>query len=308
MPEYPDIENYADLLRDTVVGQTLHRIVIDHPFLLRTVQPGVDDFRGVKVAGISTLAKRIVIECGAELFAVVHLMIAGRLSWREGVTAVEAAPARSRRGKTTLARFAFETGVLELTEAGSKRRASLHLVQGRAALATYHPGGADPFTLDAESFFELTQRANRTLKRFLTDQTVLIGIGNAYSDEILFEAQMSPLARTHSLDRDGARLLLDATTKTLADWRTRLREQWNGEWPRKVTAFLPDMAVHGKFGEPCPRCATPIQRIRYAENECDYCPTCQTEGVVYKDRVLSRLLKDEWPRTVEELESFSGPR
>jgi len=311
VPEYPDVENYASLLRSTVGGHRLLRISIRHPFLLRTVDPDASAFAGAGVTDVCTVAKRIALAFDGDLYAAIHLMIAGRLAWRDedpvpdGETRKTVSPRASGRGKATLAEFRFDNGVLSLTEAGTTRRASLHLLRGRAALDKLHPGGADPFALTPAAFLEVLHRENRTLKRVLTDQRLLTGIGNAYSDEILHAARMSPFTRSASLDLEDAAALLAACTGTLTEWRNRLRDQWDGAWPKKVTAFRPEMAVHGKFGAPCPRCGTPIQRIRYAENECNYCPTCQTGGVIYKDRALSRLLKDEWPRTVAELEERS---
>ncbi|HEX4592525.1 MAG TPA: DNA-formamidopyrimidine glycosylase family protein [Gemmataceae bacterium] len=296
MPELPDIEVYLDALRPRVVGQTLQRVRLINPFLLRTFEPPIAEAEGKTVHGVRRLGKRIVFCLDGELFLVLHLMIAGRLQWKPLGT--------KPPGKIGLAAFDFPTGTLILTEAGSKRRASLHLVRGEAELARHNPGGLEVLDADAAQFRKALRRENHTLKRALTDPRLFSGIGNAYSDEILHRARMSPLTLTGRLtDADADRLFV-ATQETLGDWLARHRADVGDGWPEKVTAFRPDMAVHGKFGKPCPVCGTKVQRIVYADNETNYCPRCQTGGKVLADRSLSRLLKDDWPRSIEELEEF----
>lgn len=300
MPELPDIEVYLDALRPRVVDQPLQRIRLVSPFLLRSVDPPITDAEGRTVLGVRRLGKRIVFALDGDLFLVLHLMIAGRLQWK----AVGAKPP----GKVGLAAFDFPTGTLVLTEAGSKKRASLHLVRGEAELARHDPGGLEVLDADAESFRNALRRENHSLKRALTDPRLFSGIGNAYSDEILHRAKMSPLTLTGRMSDADADRLFVATRDTLRDWLARHRADVADGWPEKVTAFRPDMAVHGKFGKPCPVCGTKVQRIIYAENETNYCPRCQTGGKVLADRSLSRLLKDDWPRSIAELEEFrSGP-
>jgi formamidopyrimidine-DNA glycosylase len=294
MPELPDIEVYLDCLRPRVVGQLLQRIRIANPFLLRTVDPPLIDAEGRTVVGVRRLGKRIVFALDPDLFLVLHLMIAGRLHWK---------PAGAKPpGKVGLAAFHFATGTLILTEAGSKRRASLHLVRGEADLSQHNPGGLEVLEADATAFRKALRRENHTLKRALTDPRLFSGIGNAYSDEILHRARMSPLTLTGRMSDADADHLFAATRETLQDWLQRHRADVGDGWPEKVTAFRPDMAVHGRFGKPCPACGTTVQRIVYAENETNYCPRCQTGGKVLADRSLSRLLKDDWPRSIEELE------
>jgi formamidopyrimidine-DNA glycosylase len=296
MPELPDIEVYLDALRPRVVGQILQRVRLINPFLLRTFQPPIADAEGKMVHGVRRLGKRIVFWLDGELFLVLHLMIAGRLQWK---------PAGAKPpGKIGLATFDFPTGTLVLTEAGSKRRASLHLVRGEADLARHNPGGLEVLDADAVQFRKALRRENHTLKRALTDPRLFNGIGNAYSDEILHRARMSPLTLTGRMADADADRLFAATQETLRDWLARHRGDVGDGWPEKVTAFRPDMAVHGKFGKPCPVCGTAVQRIVYADNETNYCPRCQTGGKVLADRSLSRLLKDDWPRSIEELEEF----
>ncbi len=297
MPEYPDVEVYIEALAARVAGAVLERIEIVNPFVLRTVSPAPAAFAGRVVSGCERMGKRIVVACEGERYVVIHLMVAGRLHF-------SARPPK-RRG---LARLHFSSGCLVLTEAGTKRRASLHLVQGRAALAALDPGGREVFDLDEAQFLALLRAHNHTLKRFLTDPRLLSGIGNAYSDEILHAAELSPVQLTSRLDEAQARRLHAACTQVPHDWRERLRAHYGGRFPDKVTAFREGMAVHGRYGEPCPRCGTAVQRIRYAEHETDYCPCCQTEGRLLADRALSRLLKADWPRTVEELERRRGER
>jgi formamidopyrimidine-DNA glycosylase len=297
MPELPDIVVYLDALRPRIQGQRLERVRIASPFLLRTVEPAITSVSGRTVSGLRRLGKRIVIELEPNLFLVLHLMIAGRLQWKDAGAKVP--------GKVGLAAFDFATGTLILTEAGSKRRASLHLVQGEAALARHNPGGIEPLDVDAAQFRAALVRENHTLKRALTDPRLFSGIGNAYSDEILHRARLSPLALTQRLGDDDIDQLYHATRDTLNDWLARLRAEVGDGFPTKVTAFRPEMAVHGRFGAPCPACGTKVQRIIYAENETNYCPRCQTGGKVLADRSLSRLLKDDWPRSIEELEEGS---
>jgi formamidopyrimidine-DNA glycosylase len=294
MPELPDIVVYLECLQRRVAGQTLERIRLVSPFLLRSVDPPLARAEGQTVRGLRRLGKRIVFELDGELFLVLHLMIAGRLHWK--------ARGAKPPGKVGLAAFDFSSGTLLLTEAGSKKRASLHLVQGKARLTEHQPGGLEVMDADADTFARVLRRENHTLKRALTDPHLLSGIGNAYSDEILHRAGLSPLTWTTRLSDAEMARLFEATRTTLAEWTERLRAEVGDDFPEKVTAFRPGMAVHGRFGQPCPVCGTAVQRIRYADNETNYCPRCQTGGTVLADRSLSRLLKDDWPRTIEELE------
>ena len=300
MPELPDIEVYLDALRPRVIGQVLKRVRLINPFLLRTFDPPISAAEGRSVTGVRRLGKRIVFWLDPDLFLVLHLMIAGRLHWK---------PAGAKPpGKIGLAAFEFPIGTLILTEAGSKRRASLHLVRGETELARHNPGGLEVLDADARQFRRALRRENHTLKRALTDPRLFSGIGNAYSDEVLHRARLSPLTLTGRLsDADADRLFL-ATQETLRDWLQRQRAEAGDGWPEKVTAFRSDMAVHGKFGKPCPVCGTKVQRIVYADNETNYCPRCQTGGKVLADRSLSRLLKDDWPRSIEELEEHLPSR
>lgn len=295
MPELPDIVVYLDCLKPRILQRRLERVRIVNPFLLRSVDPPISEVEGRTVTGLRRLGKRIVISLESELFLVLHLMIAGRLHWKP----LKAKPP----GKIGLAAFGFETGTLLLTEAGSKRRASLHVVRGETELATHNPGGLEVLDATLAQFHATLVRENHTLKRTLTDPRTFSGIGNAYSDEILHRAQLSPLTWTTRLTADEVKRLFNATQATLRDWLDRLRSDTGDGFPEKVTAFRPDMAVHGRFGKPCPVCGAKVQRIIYAENETNYCPRCQTGGKVLADRSLSRLLKDDWPRTLEELES-----
>jgi len=290
MPELPDLEAYVGALSSRIVGHSVRNAKVRNPFVLRTVDPPLTAIEGEPVQAIRRQAKRIVIEFPESLFLVVHLMIAGRLRWIER--------GRAPPARITLATLEFDDGTLALTEAGTKRRASLHVVRGAAALAALDPGGAEVDDLDAGSFAARLRFENHTLKRALTDPRILSGIGNAYSDEILHRAKLSPLALTTRVDDDAMRRLHVATRDVLHEWTERLRAEAAGAFPEKVTAFRPEMAVHGKFREPCPVCATPIQRIVYAENECNYCPRCQTNGVVLADRALSRLLHKSFPREI----------
>jgi len=300
VPELPDITIYIEALSTRVVGHTLERVRLASPFLLRSVNPPLSAVEGAVVRGLRRLGKRIVFEFDGTTFLVLHLMIAGRLKWNPGLPAV----ARSAKagGRATLAAFDFDSGTLLLTEAGSKRRASLYVVVGETGLADHDPGGIEPLAVSTPVFAERLQLERRTLKRALTDPRLFSGIGNAYSDEILHAAQLSPLQWTTNLSDDEIARLHAAVKSTLVEWTERLRAEIGAGFPEKVTAFRGDMAVHGKFGTPCPRCGSPVQRIVYAANECNYCPTCQTGGRLLADRSLSRLLGDDWPRTLEELE------
>ena len=297
MPELPDITIYIEALERRILGGALEAVRIASPFLLRSVDPPLAAVEGKEITGLERLGKRIVFGLEEELFVVLHLMIAGRLWWKDAGAAIPG-------GKRGLAAFDFPDGTLILTEAGSKKRASLHVVRGRGALAAHDPGGAEIEDLDADGFAARLRQANHTLKRVLTDPRVFSGIGNAYSDEILHRAGLSPIAMSQSLSDEEATRLFAATRECLADWCRRLRAEVGDGWPEKVTAFRADMAMHGRYGEPCPDCGTSVQRIRYASNETNYCPRCQTGGKVLADRSLSRLLKKDWPRSVEELETL----
>jgi len=301
MPELPDITAYITALQSRVVGQPLEALRISSPLLLRTAVPPIQSIEGKIVHSLRRMGKRIVFCFDDELFLVLHLMIAGRLHWRE----FDAKKGRAKiGGRQNLAAFDFPAGSLVLTEAGSKRRASLHLVRGEAALAELDPGGLEVLTLTPETFAAALTAENRTLKRALTDPRVFSGIGNAYSDEILHAAQLSPLAQTRKLTPEELERLFSATLFTLKTWTERFNAEAEKAFPEKVTAFRPEMAAHGRFQQPCPRCGSPIQRIRYADNETNYCPTCQTGGKVLADRSLSRLLGSDWPRTLDELEAL----
>ncbi len=294
MPELPDITVYIDHLESRLVGQTLERVRLLNPFVLRSVTPPIAAAEGAKVTGLRRLGKRIVIELESELFLVLHLMIAGRLRW-VGKDA-------KLPGRITLAAFEFPSGTLIFTEAGTKRRASMHLVEGEAALAAMDPGGLEVLEAGLEEFAARLKRENHTLKRALTDPHLFSGIGNAYSDEILHRAKLSPVALTLPLSEAEVTRLYQAARATLVEWTERLRQHAGGEFPEKVTAFREGMAVHGRFGKPCPACGSPVQRIVYAENETNYCARCQTGGRILADRALSRLLKKSWPRSIDELE------
>jgi formamidopyrimidine-DNA glycosylase len=300
MPELPDITVYVEALRRRVVGQPLTEVRLSTPFLLRTVDPPLSELIGKRVLDVTRLGKRIVFELEGELFVVLHLMIAGRLHWKTR-TPKPAKGAKSG-GKNGLAAFEFPTGVLTLTEAGTKRRASLHVARGRAALAQFARGGAEIFDITLDDFAGVLRRENHTIKRSLTDPRLFSGIGNAYSDEILHLARLSPMKLTSRLSDEEISKLFDATRNILTEWTDRLRAESGEEFPEKVTAFRDEMAVHGKFGKPCPDCGAPVQRIRYADNETNYCARCQTESRLLADRALSRLLKQDWPRTLEEAE------
>ena len=295
MPELPDVVVYIERLTPLVLGQPLVRVHLGSPFVLRTVDPPVSELQGRTVTGIRRLGKRIVLALEGELFVVIHLMIAGRLRWRTRV--------KTLRGKMVLAEFAFTDGTLYLTEAGSKRRASIHVVRGEAALAGFERGGLEVLSASLSEFSARLRSENHTLKRSLTDPRLMSGIGNAYSDEILHRAKLSPLMLTSRISDGQLSVLFDATRATLRDWTDRLRADAGNGFPEKVTAFRDGMAVHGRFRQPCPVCGMPVQRIRYAENETNYCARCQTGGRVLADRSLSRLLKDDWPRSIEEWEA-----
>ncbi len=295
MPELPDIEAYLHALAPRVIGKALRGIRFANPFLLRSVSPKPDAVTDCRATTLRRIGKRVAIGFDNDHWLVLHLMIAGRLHWARAGAPIPG-------GKRGLAAFDFETGSLILTEAGTKKRASLHLVDSSAGLAAHDPGGIDPLTCSAEAFAAAVRSANHTLKRILTDPRLFSGIGNAYSDEILHRARLSPVAMSQKLDETGMARLHAATADVLNEWRDRLCAEAEGAWPDNVTAFRPEMATHGKFGQPCPVCAAPVQRIRYAENETDYCPRCQTGGRILADRSLSRLLKRDWPRTLEALE------
>jgi formamidopyrimidine-DNA glycosylase len=295
VPELPDITLYIDALAARVLGQPLERLRIGNPFVVRTIAPAPDDLRGRRVAGLRRMGKRIVLALEGDTFVVVHLMIAGRLRWKE--------PGAAIPGKVGLAAFDFASGTVIFTEAGSKRQASIHIVDGEAALAALDPSGLEVLDTDLATFSARLRAENHTLKRAITDPHILSGIGNAYSDEILHRARLSPMKTVAALSDEEMSRLFDATRATLVLWSKRLRDQAAGEFPDKVTAFHPEMAVHGKYGQPCPDCGSPVQRIVYARNESNYCSRCQTGGKLLSDRALSRLLRDDWPRTLEELEA-----
>ena len=299
MPELPDILLYLHALEPRVVGRRIDGIELGSPFLLRSVEPPLDRATGRTVEGLRRLGKRIAFELEGGLFLVFHLMIAGRFKWSQAKPAAD----RKRGARpAALLSIRFAHGTLTLTEAGTVHRASLHVVDSEVALAAHDPGGLEVLDSDAAAFDSALKQANHTLKRSLTDPRVFSGIGNAYSDEILHAARLSPFRMSQSLSADESRRLYEATCATLREWIDRLREQAAGEFPGKVTAFHDEMAVHGRYGKPCPRCGSPVQRIVYASNEANYCATCQTEGRLLADRALSRLLKKDWPRTLEELE------
>ena len=288
MPELPDVTVYIESLERRILGARLLKVRLLNPFLLRTAVPPIASAEGKKVLGLRRLGKRIVLELEGDLFLVIHLMIAGRLQWES-----------KRKG---LAVLEFDRGKLTLTEAGTKRRASLHLLQGEAALAAMDPGGIDVFHAALRTFAAVLTRKNHTVKRALTDPHLFSGIGNAYSDEILHRAKLSPFAMTSQLSEEQIQRLHDATKAVLNEWTERLRRQTGDGFPEKVTAFREEMAVHGRYGKPCPVCGAPVQRIVYAENETNYCARCQTGGKILADRALSRLLKASWPRNIDELE------
>jgi formamidopyrimidine-DNA glycosylase len=298
VPELPDILLYMHALEPRVVGRRIEAIELGSPFLLRSVEPRLDAATGRTVEGLRRLGKRIAFALEGGLFLVVHLMIAGRFKWSDK----PAVPRKPSARPSALLTIRFAHGSLSLTEAGTVHRASLYVVDGEPALAAHDPGGLEVLDADAAAFDAALKQGNHTLKRSLTDPHLFSGIGNAYSDEILHAAQLSPFKMARSLTSDESRRLYDATCATLRTWIDRLREQAAGDFPAKVTAFHDEMAVHGRYGKPCPRCGSPVQRIVYAANEANYCATCQTEGRLLADRALSRLLKKDWPRTLDELE------
>ena len=298
MPELPDITLYCEHVARRTQGQPLLSARIQSPFVLRTAVPPITLAEGRCITGVRRLGKRVVLSLQGDLHLVIHLMIAGRLHWL---------PASKKAGRGPLAVFEFPQGSLTLTEAGTKRRASIHLLQGETALAAIDPGGLDFFATDLAAFARQLGSSNHTLKRALTDPRLFSGIGNAYSDEILHRARVSPIAMTQSLDPEEVERVYRSARDVLSEWIERLRAEAGGEFPEKVTAFRERFAVHGRYGKPCPVCGTAIQRIRYAENETNYCPRCQTGGKLLADRSLSRLLKDDWPKTIEALENQRKP-
>jgi formamidopyrimidine-DNA glycosylase len=300
MPELPDITIYLEALSARVLGQPLERLRIGNPFVVRTISPAAQDVAGLRVIELRRLGKRIVLGLEDELFIVIHLMIAGRLRWRDTGAALP--------GKGGLAAFDFPAGSVILTEAGSKRQASIHIVRGAEALGALNPHGLEVMEAGLAAFSERLTEESHTLKRALTDPRIFSGIGNAYSDEILHAARLSPMKTTAGLSEEEVARLFAATRATLAEWTARLRDQARGEFPEKVTAFHKEMAVHGRYGQPCPVCGSPVQRIVYARNEANYCSRCQTGGRLLSDRALARLLKDDWPRTLDELESRKAER
>ncbi len=296
MPELPDVEAYLHALRQRVVGRVLRGVRLASPFVLRSVDPPITDVAGKRVVGARRLGKRVVLELEEDLFIVIHLMIAGRLRWKP--------PEQKIPGRLGLCAFDFDEGTLILTEASKKKRAALYLCRGVDALSEHDPGGIEPLEVEYEAFCVAMTDRNHTVKRALTDPRVLSGIGNAYSDEILHRAKLSPVIWTQRLSDEQLRRLYEVTREVLHEWVERLIADDAEGFPEKVTAFRPEMAVHGKHGEPCPVCGDPIQRIVFADRETNYCATCQTGGRLLADRALSRLLKGDWPRTVEELESL----
>jgi formamidopyrimidine-DNA glycosylase len=300
MPELPDVTVYIEALSERVLNQPIQKIRIGSPFVLRSFDPPISAAEGKRVLALRRLGKRIVFELEDELFLIVHLMIAGRFHWKP-----KGAKIARKYGQ---AAFDFPNGTLLLTEAGTKKRASIHLVRGEAALREHDPGGLEIFEASLEQFHAALTRENHTLKRSLTDPHVFSGIGNAYSDEILHRARLSPIRLTRQMTEPEIERLYHGIKDSLNDWVERLRKDRRGEFPEKVTAFRPDMAVHGKYGKPCPVCGSPVQRIVHAENETNYCAKCQTGGKLLADRSLSRLLKDDWPRSLEELEEIKKTR
>ncbi len=299
MPELPDILLYLHALRPRIVGRPVERVRLASPFLLRSIDPPLTAIEGRTILDLHRLGKRVVMEAQGELFLVFHLMIAGRFRWKPRDAKIP--------GKVGLLALDFPDGTLLMTEAGTKRRASLHVVQGRAALAAHNPGGLEVLDADLQAFRQALEHENHTLKRALTDPHVFSGIGNAYSDEILHAARLSPFKQTASLDDAEVKRLYDATRLTLTSWTSQLQEEAGDEFPEKVTAFREGMAVHGRYGQPCPDCGAAVQRIVYAANEANYCAQCQTGGRLLADRSLSRLLRDDWPRTLDELERRRKP-
>jgi formamidopyrimidine-DNA glycosylase len=296
MPELPDIELYLRALRPRLIGQLLRGVRLASPFVLRSVDPPIDAVSGKRLIDARRLGKRLVLVLADDLYVVLHLMIAGRLGWK--------APGHKIPGRIGLAAFDFDGGTLILTEAGTKKRVSLHVCRGESALSDHDPGGIDPLEAAYPAFRRALTEQNHTVKRALTDPRILSGIGNAYSDEILHRAKLSPLAWTQRLNEEQLLRLHEATREVLNEWVQRLADQHGDDFPEKVTAFRPEMAAHGKYGKPCPVCGHPIQRIVFVDRETNYCATCQTGGRLLRDRTLSRLLKGDWPRSLEELESL----
>lgn len=300
MPELPDLTIYVESLQKRIVGQRLEAVRLGNPFILRTFDPPVSSASGKTVTGISRIGKRIVLELEGDLFVVIHLMIAGRFHWKK--------PNAKVSGKIVHAGFDFSSGTLMLTEASTKKRASIHLVRGRGLLKEFDRGGLEVAGTGLDVFRETLTRENRTLKRALTDPTIFSAIGNAYSDEILHDARLSPLKLTRQLSQEEIERLHHSIGNVLTQWTERLRKEVGKGFPEKVTAFHKEMAVHGRFGLPCPVCGSKVQRIVYAENECNYCPRCQTGGRLLSDRSLARLLKGDWPKTIDELELAEGEK
>jgi formamidopyrimidine-DNA glycosylase len=300
VPEYPDVTVYIDCLERRVVGQPLEQLRLASPFLLRSAIPPISEARGLRVLGMRRIGKRIVFELESELFLVLHLMIAGRLHWKERAAKLP--------GRLGLAGFDFPNGTLVLTEAGTKKRASLHLVRGEAELDSFDRGGIEVMEASQSEFAAALRKENHTLKRTLTDPRIFSAIGNAYSDEILHRARLSPVRLSQQMTDEEVARLHEATRYVLEDWTRRLRDEAGEGFPEKVTAFRQDMAVHGRYGKPCPVCGAPVQRIVHAENETNYCARCQTGGRLLADRALSRLLRRDWPRTLEELEGHRAAR
>jgi len=298
MPELPDIVVYLEALEQRVLGHVLERVRIAGPFLLRTAVPPIDSVQGRKVTELRRIGKRIAVGFENGMWLVFHLMIAGRLHWKTKAAVPD--------GRRTLATFEFDSGTLSLTEAGTQKRASLHLFADEAAMAAIDPGGLEVLSASREAFAAMLASENHTLKRALTDPHLFSGIGNAYSDEILFQAQLSPVSLTRRMEAEAIDRLYQATRETLNSWTKMLREEAGGKFPEKVTAFREEMYVHGRYGLPCKRCGTKIQRIRYASNETNYCPRCQTGGKLLADRALSRLLREDWPRSLDEMDERLG--
>jgi formamidopyrimidine-DNA glycosylase len=303
MPELPDVTVYVESLQRRIEGQPLNALRLKSPFVLRTYDPPYSDLVGKTVHKITRRAKRILFSFDDDLHLLLHLMRLGRLRWADpGKKAKHAA------GKPLLATFEFPTGTLYLTETGTKKRASLHVLRGESAVDDFDAGGLEIFEIDLETFAQRLRRRNHTLKRALTDPRIFSGIGNAYSDEILWEAKLSPVRLSQKMSDEEVERLFEATRASMQSWTDRLREEVGQGWPEKVTAFRPEMAVHGKYGEPCPRCSDPVQRIAYSDRETNYCATCQTNGKPLADRGLSRLLGKDWPKTLEELEELRRPK
>ncbi len=300
MPEYPDLELYLSSLATRVMGQPLERVRLGSPFVLRSVEPPLSSTFGKKLVGLRRQGKRLIFELEGELFIVIHLMIAGRFQWKAAGTKIP--------GRAGLAAFDFPSGTLLLTEVSTKKRASIHVASGEAALRSFDRGGLDPMKAHLDDFANRARLENHTLKRTLTDPRLFAGIGNAYSDEILHRAKLSPVKQTKTLTGEELSRLYEATRRVLAEWLERLRTETGEDWPEKVTAFRPEMAVHGKHKQPCPVCGSPVQRIVHADNETNYCARCQTGGKLLADRSLSRLLKEDWPSTLEELEEYVASR